>query len=55
MMKEYGKAEVALKNAETLEFNGERAKQKLAKLHAEHSDMKLNDDAIAQNNSIVSS
>lgn len=55
MMKEYGQAEVALKNAETLEFNGERAKQKLAKLHAEHSDMKLNDDAIAQNNSIVSS
>ncbi len=54
MMKEYGKAEVALKNAETLEFNGERAKQKLAKLHAEHSDMKLNDDTIAQNNSIVS-
>ena len=55
MMKEYGKAEVALKNAETLEFNGERAKQKLAKLHAVHSDMKLNDDAIAQNNSIVPS
>lgn len=39
MMKEHRKAEFALKNAETLEFGGEKAKQKLAKLQAEHSNI----------------
>lgn len=54
MMKEQGKAEVALKNAEALEFGGEKAKQKLVKLHAEQSDIKLSTDAIAHSDSIFS-
>ncbi len=54
MMKEHGKAEVALKNAAALEFGGEKAKQKLVKLHAEQSDIKLSTDAIAHSDSIFS-
>ena len=54
MMKDYGKAEFALKNAETLEFSGEKAKQKLTKLYARLSDIKLNTDTIAQSDSMVS-